>query len=86
MCLAAVLIIFYQFYAYSASLEGTERQNSCQTLGTAYITLGIVSLVFRTMPVVIAGLVLIMMGLRLIAHGLDRIDKNTFIDRYDPKD
>jgi hypothetical protein len=26
---------------------------------------------------------LIMIGFRLIAHGLDRLDKNIFIDRYD---
>jgi hypothetical protein len=83
MFITAVVIVFNQFYAYAVSLTGQEKQSTCQRLGIAYITLGILSFVIRTPPVVIAGFILIMMGLRLIAHGLDRIDKNIFIDRYD---
>lgn len=83
--MVAVLIVLNQFYAYSISLSGQEKQRSCQKLGIVYTTVGIVSFVFRNPPMVIAGIVLIMMGLRLIAHGLDRIDKNIFIDRYDSK-
>lgn len=83
ICMAAVVIVLNQFYAYSISLKGQVKQLSCQKLGIVYVTLGIVCFVFHKPPVVIAGIILIMMGLRLIAHGLDRIDKKTFIDRYD---
>lgn len=83
LCLAAMGIVFYQFYAYSVSLTGVEKQSSCQRLGTVFITLGVVSFAFRNPPLVIAGIILIMMGLRLLAHGLDRLNKKTFIDRYD---
>ena len=83
ICMAVVVIVLNQFYAYSISLSGHAKQASCLKLGIVYVTLGIVSLVFRNLPVAIAGIILIMMGLRLIAHGLDRIDKKIFIDRYD---
>jgi len=83
ICMAAVVIVLNQFYAYSVSLTGKAKQLSCQKLGIVYVTLGVVSFVFHRPTVVIGGIILIMMGLRLIAHGLDRIDKKIFIDRYD---
>jgi hypothetical protein len=71
-----------QLYCFAASLEGVQRQEGCQKLGIIYITAGIVCLVFREMLFVVSGLMLMMLGLRLVSYGLDRIDKNTFIDRY----
>lgn len=71
-----------QLYCFAASLEGVQRQEGCQKLGILYITVGIVSLVFREALFVVSGLMLIMLGLRLVSYGLDRIDKKTFIDRY----
>lgn len=83
MCVTAVLIVLNQFYAYSVSLTGQEKQGTCLRLGIIYITFGILSFVMRMPPVIIAGFILIMMGLRLLAHGLDRVNKIIFIDRYD---
>lgn len=78
-----LLIICFQAYLFSTSRKGVERQERCRALGIAYMAIGIVALVFRDAVIVLAGLVMMMMGLRLIAHGLDRIDKKVFIDRYD---
>jgi hypothetical protein len=86
MSVTVVVIVFNQFYAYAVTRTGKEKQSTCQKLGTVNISLGVVSLVTHNIPMVFGGLILIMMGLRLIAHGLDRIDKNIFIDRYDPKE
>jgi hypothetical protein len=72
-----------QLYCFATNLEGVQRQEGCQKLGIFYITAGIVSLVFREVSFVISGLMLIMLGLRLVSYGLDRIDKKTFIDRYE---
>lgn len=83
LALLVVLIACWQFYACAVSRPGVSRQQRCQPLGIVFCTLGIVALVFRTLPFVIGGLVLLMVGLRLIAHGLDRIDKKTYIDRYE---
>ena len=71
-----------QLYCFAANLEGVQRQEGCQKLGILYITVGIVSLVFREVLFVVSGLILIMFGLRLVSYGLDRIDKKNFIDRY----
>lgn len=81
--LVPLFIMFYQFYAYSITSKGEERQKKCQLLGIVYTTLGICSLAFHTPLAVFGGLILIMLGLRLIARGLDRLDKNIFIDRFD---
>ena len=78
-----VLTICYQFYRFTLYHKGKERQVKCQTLGIVFSTLGILGLVFHHIPMVTGGLILIMLGFRLIAHGLDRIDKSIFIDRYD---
>ncbi len=83
MCVTAVIIVLNQFYAYSVSLTGQEKQGTCLRLGIIYITFGILSFAMRIPSVIVAGFILIMMGLRLLAHGLDRIDKHIFIDRYD---
>jgi len=81
---AAVVIVFNQLYAYAVSLKGQEKQVTCQRFGIVYLTLGIFSFASQNIPVIIAGFILIMIGLRLIAHGLDRINKSTFIDCYRP--
>jgi hypothetical protein len=49
------------------------------------MTLGIMALVFKSAPFAFFGLILMMLGFRLIARGLDRLDKNIFIDQYDDK-
>ncbi len=71
-----------QIYFYAVTQEGVQRQEGCRKLGILYITGGVVSLVFREAPYVVSGLVLIMLGLRLVSYGLDRLNKDTFIDRY----
>ena len=71
-----------QLYCFAASLKGVERQEGCRSLGIIYITVGIVSLVFREMSFVVSGFLLIMLGMRLVSYGLDRIDKKKYIDRY----
>ena len=86
LVLILVLIVSYQFYKYSVSTDGVKRQKRCQPLGIFFTTLGIASLVFRTPPFVIGGLVLLMLGLRLIAHGLDRVNKKIHIDHLDDDD
>ncbi|MBT0664392.1 hypothetical protein KI809_08775 [Geobacter pelophilus] len=81
--LIPLFIVFYQFYCYSITATGKEKQNKCLALGIVSSTVGITSLAYHTTISVFGGLILIMFGLRLIAHGLDRIDKKIFIDRYD---
>ena len=76
-----LLVLCYQLYSYSVSGEGRERQSRCQGLGIAFMSCGIVSLVFKSAPVAFFGLVLMMFGFRLLAKGLDRLDKKIFIDR-----
>lgn len=83
LALLIALVVCYQLYAYSVSHTGKEKQARCQSLGIVFMSIGIVSLIFRTGPTVIGGLVLIMLGFRLIAQGLDRLNKKTFIDRYE---
>lgn len=82
--LAAVVfaVVCYQFYVFTTSRKGEEKQRKCQGLGIFYVCLGTIMLLFRNGPGVIAGLILLMLGLRLIAHGLDRIDKRIYIDHY----
>lgn len=77
------IIMLYQFYRFSVQRTGPEKQKACQILGIVYSTFGITALAIHSPLFVIAGLLLIMFGLRLIAHGLDRVDKQIFIDRYD---
>lgn len=83
LALLIALVGCYQLYAFSVSRTGPEKQARCQKLGVVFMSVGIVSLIFRTPQTFIGGLILIMFGFRLIAQGLDRLDKKTFIDRYD---
>lgn len=85
LMLLPLMIICFQVYSFSVSRSGAEKQSRCQVLGVIYMAIGIVALVFHKPLFVLTALVLIMMGLRLIAHGLDRIDKKVFIDRYNEK-
>ncbi len=78
-----LLVISFQFYFFSVNSKGLKRQERCQKLGIAFMTFGIVALVFKTMPTVVFGFMLIMLGLRLIARGLDRLDKSIFIDQHE---
>jgi hypothetical protein len=82
LALLPLLIGLLQMYNYAVTKSGVERQKNCRGFGITCITVGIVSLVFRSVPLTVAGLILIMMGLRLVAHGLDRLDKTVYIDRY----
>ena len=78
-----VLILSYQMYSFSASGKGIERQDRCLKLGVVYMTVGICSLVPRSVPLAFFGIIMIMFAFRLLAKGLDRLDKKIFIDRYD---
>jgi len=74
--------VIFQIYNYALTRKREEKQAVCRGLGIALLTVGIVSLIFRDFVSVFAGLLLMMVGFRLIAHGLDRLDKKVFIDRY----
>jgi len=76
------IVVSLQFYSWIVSLEGEEKQKHCRALGITYTTLGTTCLMFRSLGLAIIGLILFMLGMRLIAHGLDRINKTVFIDRY----
>lgn len=84
--LVPLLIMLYQFYSYSVTSTGVEKQKKCLTLGIVCSTIGITSLAFHSTVAVFGGLILIMFGLRLMAHGLDRVDKKRFIDHYEEDD
>ena len=77
------IVVMFQFYSWIVSLQGVEKQRHCNTLGITFTTLGTVCFIFRSLPLTVVGLLLFMLGLRLIAHGLDRINKTIFIDRFD---
>lgn len=77
------IVVMVQFYNWIVSLEGAEKQKHCKVLGVIYTTLGTVCFMLRSIPLAIMGMILFMLGLRLIAHGLDRLNKSIFIDRYD---
>lgn len=76
-------VICFQFYWFSTSSKGVERQERCRNLGITFMTVGIVALVFRTLTTVVFGFIMMMLGFRLIASGLDRLDKTIFIDRHE---
>jgi hypothetical protein len=78
-----VFVLCYQLYSFSVKSEGLDRQARCQKLGVTFTTIGICALVIKSAPTAFFGLILIMFGIRLMAKGLDRLDKNTFIDCYD---
>lgn len=76
-----LLVVCYQLYSYSCNGEGREKQQRCRSLGTAFMSFGILALAFKSAPFAFFGLVLMMFGFRLLAKGLDRLDKRVFIDR-----
>ena len=82
LILLPLFAVIYQMYSYATTRQREERQSVCRGMGIMLLSLGIVSLVTRDYFFVLAGLALMMIGFRLIAHGLDRLDKKTFIDRY----
>lgn len=83
LILLPLLVLCYQFYSFSINSVGRRRQERCLNLGVGFMVLGVVSLVFKSVPVVFCGLILMMFGFRLVAKGLDRLDKSVFIDRFD---
>jgi hypothetical protein len=80
-----MLILCFQLYFFSVNSKGVQKQDRCQKLGIVFMTFGIVSLVFKTVPIVSFGLVLMLFGFSLISKGLDRLDKNIYIDRFNDK-
>lgn len=82
LALIPLLIVCFQIYHYAVSRSGPDKQRTCRGLGILAVTFGVATLVSRETVPVVLGLVSIMAGLRLIAHGLDRLDKKIFIDRY----
>ncbi len=82
LAMLPLMVICFQLYSYSDNSTGVDRQRRCQKLGVFYMAIGTTALIAREPAFVFLGLVLIMMGLRLMAKGLDRLDKNIFIDRY----
>lgn len=76
--LLPLLVMCWQFYCFSVSRKMEEKQQRCQVLGIVYTVFGVVALVFHNVIAVFMGV----MGLRLIAHGLDRMNKNVYIDIY----
>ena len=83
LVLLSGLIVFVQMYNFAVGKKGEEKQKACRAFGVACTTVGIACLIYRTVLTTFSGLFLIMMGLRLIAHGLDRLNKTVFIDRFD---
>jgi hypothetical protein len=83
LLLLPLITILYQFYRFSVKRKDADKQKKCQILGIVYCTMGIFALVFRSPFFIFSGLLLIMFGFRLLAHGLDRINKTTYIDQYE---
>jgi hypothetical protein len=81
--LLPLIAVTGQMYSYAVTRQKEEKQKVCRALGITFFSLGTVSLVSHEVLYVFAGLFLMMVGFRLIAHGLDRLDKKVFIDRYD---
>ena len=80
--LLSLFAVIYQMYNYAITRQREEKQRACRGLGIILFSIGVTSLVSRDYFFVFSGLILIMIGFRLIAHGLDRLDKTTYIDRY----
>jgi len=78
-----LLVTCYQLYFFSVKSKGLELQGRCQKLGIAFMTMGIMALVFKTIVFVVSGFILMMLGFRLLAKGLDRLDKTIFIDQHE---
>ena len=82
LILLPLFAVILQMYYYALTRQREEKQAVCRGVGIMFLSIGIVSLVFRDPLFVFAGLILMMAGFRLIAHGLDRLDKKIYIDRY----
>jgi hypothetical protein len=82
LALIPLWVLCIQLYFHAVSRPPEEKQAECRVLGILFTTVGIGSLVFRTVWLVFSGLAMIMVGLRLMAHSLDRINKSVYIDRY----
>lgn len=82
MIILPLLVMCYQLYCFSVSSVGREKQERCQSLGITFMTFGIVAMALKSAPLAFFGLILMMFGFRLLAKGLDRLDKDTYIDRY----
>jgi len=80
--LLPLFAVIYQMYNYAITRQREEKQSVCRGLGIMLFSIGVVSLVSRDFFIVFAGLIFMMIGFRLIAHGLDRLDKTIYIDRY----
>ncbi len=80
--LVVVLIFSLQALMFTFTSEGMDRQRRCQKLGITFMTIGIMSLIFRTFPMVIFGFIMMMAGFRLMSKGLDSIRKITNIDQH----
>lgn len=78
-----LLVLCYQLYSFSVNSEGREKQERCQKLGVAFMTVGILALVHKSAPSAFFGLIMMMFGFRLLAKGLDRLDKKIFIDQHE---
>jgi hypothetical protein len=86
LLLLPFLLIFFQLYYYAVTRKGPDRQQACRALGIFSFSVGAACLVSRDTMFVFLGFGLMMAGFRLIAHGLDRLDKKIFIDRYEKAD
>ena len=82
LILLPLFAVIFQMYNYALTRQREEKQAVCRGLGIMLLSIGIASLVSRDPLFVFAGLILMMAGFRLIAHGLDRLDKKIYIDRY----
>jgi hypothetical protein len=78
-----LLVVCYQLYFFSVHSTGRKQQDRCQKLGIAFMTLGIMALILKSIPTVFFGFTMMMFGFRLIAKGLDRLDKKIFIDKFE---
>jgi len=74
-----LLILCFQLYYFSVNSTGVQKQDRCQKLGIAFMTVGIVALVFKTVPAVSFGFVMMMFGFSLISKGLDRLDASIYV-------
>jgi protein-S-isoprenylcysteine O-methyltransferase Ste14 len=83
LVLLTILTVIYQMYSYAVTRQREEKQRVCRGLGIVLFSIGAALLATRDTFYVFSGIFLMMLGFRLIAHGLDRIDKKIFIDRYD---
>ncbi len=83
MVILPLLIGCYQLYTFSVNSEGRKLQERSRKLGIVFMSAGIASLAYKSVPFAFFGIVLMMFGFRLIAKGLERLEKKVFIDRFE---